>query len=95
LGLPGTERYRRWEADAPLQAATKRARRALHAEVEAFNDILRAVPTATSAGFRAFALYACELTEAIDGPPIGDALPAYRALAAFAGLPCILLPEEA
>jgi hypothetical protein len=80
---PGWERCLR---DHPDLARTVQADAdAMKAETEAFNDLLRQVPSTTPDGFLALARYACDLTFEEDGPALEGALPAYRVLAALAG----------
>ena len=81
------EFMRRRSEHPDYAAAVSRGAQAIEAEGEAFNAILAAVRTATPAGLLAFARYACELTSETEGAAVEGASPAYRALAAFAGLP--------
>jgi hypothetical protein len=82
-------RFAEFEAANPdFKAALERQSAACEAEEEAFNALLRAAATHPS-NFMALARYACEMTEEREGRAVEGASPAYRMLAAYAGLPCL------
>jgi hypothetical protein len=70
-----------------LAAAVDASAAWIEAEKAAFADILRAVPSATQAGFFALACYACDITCEEEGAAVEGASYAYRVLAALAGRP--------
>ena len=82
-------RFAAFEAANPdYKSTVERQSAACEDEEEAFNALLRAA-AAHPSNFMALARYACEMTEEREGRAVEGASPAYRMLAAFAGLPCL------
>ncbi len=85
--LRGDAWFNRLETVPGLREAVNRLSNCMTAEEQAFRALLCAAVNHPE-GFKQLALYACELTEEEEGYAVEGASPAYRMLAAFAGLDC-------
>ena len=84
--LPGEAWRIRKKKHPDFRAALARQQEAFLAEEEALNALFRAASQATSSDLKAIASYICDLTRESDGAPVEGASPAYRCMAAIAGI---------